>query len=170
MDWLWLTNDRPDLSSDRAPQIAVSKGRCSFPPPFVLLVLVLWPRYGSHRKHLHYCVFSRCRGNVSTEMFRSNGCCTLTCSFIASGVELSPLYCSNFWPIVPAPDDRWGWLWSNWWNEDWQGKPKYSEKTCPSATMSTTNPTWPNPGSNPGLRDGKPASNRLSYGAALVWE
>jgi hypothetical protein len=41
-----------------------------------------------------------------------------------------------------APDDRWGWLWSNWWNEDWQGKPKYSEKTCPSATLSTTNPTW----------------------------
>jgi hypothetical protein len=29
-------------------------------------------------------------------------------------------------------------LWSNWWNEDWQGKPKYSEKTCPSATLSTT--------------------------------
>jgi hypothetical protein len=27
----------------------------------------------------------------------------------------------------------------NWWNEDWQGKPKYSEKTCPSATLSTTN-------------------------------
>jgi hypothetical protein len=29
-------------------------------------------------------------------------------------------------------------FWSNWWNEDWQGKPKYSEKTCPSATLSTT--------------------------------
>jgi hypothetical protein len=27
------------------------------------------------------------------------------------------------------------------WNEDWQGKPKYSEETCPSATLSTTNPT-----------------------------
>jgi hypothetical protein len=40
-------------------------------------------------------------------------------------------------------------LWSNWWNEDWQGKPKYSEKTFPSATLSTTNP-------------------RLSYGAANV--
>jgi hypothetical protein len=24
---------------------------------------------------------------------------------------------------------------------NWQGKPKYSEKTCSSATMSTTNPT-----------------------------
>jgi hypothetical protein len=81
-------------------------------------------------------------------------------------VGLSPLYCGHFCPIVLAPDDRWGWLWSNWWNEDWQGKPKYSEKTCPSATLSTTNPTWPDLGSNPDRRGGKPATNRLSYGAA----
>jgi hypothetical protein len=87
--------------------------------------------------------------------------------FIASGVGLSPWYYGHFWPIVPAPDDRWGWLWSNWRNEDWQGKPKYSEKTFPSATLSTTNPTWPDPGSNPGCRGGKPATNRLSYGAAF---
>jgi hypothetical protein len=65
----------------------------------------------------------------------------------ASGVGLSPLYCGHFWSIVPAPDERWGWLWSNLWNEDWQRKPKYSEKTCPSATLSTTNPTWPDLGS-----------------------
>jgi hypothetical protein len=25
-------------------------------------------------------------------------------------------------------------------------------KTCPSATLSTTNPKWTDPGSNPGLR------------------
>jgi hypothetical protein len=87
--------------------------------------------------------------------------------FIASGVGLSPLYCGHFWPIVPAPDDRWGWLWSNWWNEDRQGNPKYSEKTCPGATLSTTNPTWPDPASNPGRRGGKPATNRLSYGVAV---
>jgi hypothetical protein len=74
--------------------------------------------------------------------------------FIASGVGLSLFYCGHFWPIVPAPDDRWGWLWSNWWNEDWKGKSKYSEKTCPSATLSTTNPTWPDPESNPGHRGG----------------
>jgi DNA-binding transcriptional regulator/RsmH inhibitor MraZ len=24
-----------------------------------------------------------------------------------------------------------------WWKEDWQEKPKYSEKTCPSATLFT---------------------------------
>jgi hypothetical protein len=36
-----------------------------------------------------------------------------------------------------------GWLWQcrNWWNDDWQGKPKYSEKTCLSAALSTANPT-----------------------------
>jgi hypothetical protein len=76
---------------------------------------------------------------------------------------------ATVWLIVPAPDDGWWWwwwLWSNWWNEDGQGKPKYSEKTYPSATLSTTNPTWPDPGSNPGRRGGKPATNRLSYGAA----
>jgi hypothetical protein len=32
-------------------------------------------------------------------------------------------------------------------------------KTCPSATLSTTNPTWTDPGSNPGLR--------LSHGTDL---
>jgi hypothetical protein len=52
--------------------------------------------------------------------------------------------------------------------KDWQGKPKYSEKTCPSAILSTTNPTWPDSGANPGRRGGKPATNRLSYGAAFL--
>jgi hypothetical protein len=45
-----------------------------------------------------------------------------------------------YWPIVPVPGD----------GDDgevdglkcgWQGKPKYSEKTCPGAILSTTNPT-----------------------------
>jgi hypothetical protein len=26
----------------------------------------------------------------------------------------------------------WLWGWRIWWNDDWQGKPKYSEKTCPA--------------------------------------
>jgi hypothetical protein len=73
-------------------------------------------------------------------------------------------YCGHYWPTVPAPDDRW--WWRNWWNEDWQGKPKHSEKTCPSATLPTTNPTGVYQDLNPGLCDGKPATNCLSYGAA----
>jgi hypothetical protein len=59
----------------------------------------------------------------------------------------------------------WVWGWRIWWDE-WQGKAKYSEKTCPGATLSTTNPTWPDPGLNPGRRSGKPTTNRFSYGAA----
>jgi hypothetical protein len=49
-----------------------------------------------------------------------------------------------------------------------RGKPKYSEKTCPRATLSTTIPTWPDWGSNTDRRGGKPATNRLSYGAACL--
>jgi hypothetical protein len=48
------------------------------------------------------------------------------------------------------------------------GKLKYSEKTCPSATLSTTNPTSPDLTSNPRGRGGKPATNRLSYDTALL--
>jgi hypothetical protein len=59
----------------------------------------------------------------------------------------------------------WLWRWRIWWNE-WQGKPKYSEKTCPDATLPTTNPTWPDPRLNPDRRGGKPATKRFSYGAA----
>jgi hypothetical protein len=29
---------------------------------------------------------------------------------------------------------------------EWQGKPKYSEKTCPSAALSNTGPPVSNPG------------------------
>jgi hypothetical protein len=25
-------------------------------------------------------------------------------------------YCGHCWPIVPAPDDKWWWLWRKWWN------------------------------------------------------
>jgi hypothetical protein len=80
-------------------------------------------------------------------------------------VRLSPLGTSaTNWPIVPAPYDRWRWVWSSRWNENLQGKPKYSEKIYHSVTLSTTNPTWPDLGSNPGRRGGKPATNRLSCG------
>jgi hypothetical protein len=58
----------------------------------------------------------------------------------------------------------WSCRWRFSWNKDWQGKPQYSEKTCPSPTWSTTNSTW----LNPDRRGGKPATNRLSYGAARL--
>jgi hypothetical protein len=41
-------------------------------------------------------------------------------------------------------------------------------KPAPAPLCPHINPTWPDPGSNPGRRDGKPATNRLSYGAATL--
>jgi hypothetical protein len=81
-------------------------------------------------------------------------------------VRLSLLYTSaTNWPIVPCPDGG-RWMWSSRRNENWKGKPKYSEKPCHCATLSIRNPTWPDLGSNPGRLGGKPETNRLSYGTA----
>jgi hypothetical protein len=55
------------------------------------------------------------------------------------------------------------------WNVDWQGKPKFSEKTCPSATFVHHKIPRAHPDMNPGRRGGKPTTNRLSYGAAKIW-
>jgi hypothetical protein len=89
-------------------------------------------------------------------------------NFLGWGETESTWHVGHYWPNVPAPDDRWWWLWNIWWNEDWQRKPKYSKKTCPSATLSTTNHTWRDLGSDQGSRGGKPANNCLSYGAAIT--
>jgi hypothetical protein len=40
------------------------------------------------------------------------------------------------------------------------------EKPVHSATLSTTNLTWTDPGSNPRLRGKRPATNSLSHGTA----
>jgi hypothetical protein len=70
------------------------------------------------------------------------------------GVRLSPLGTSStVWPIVPALDDGWWWVWNSLRNE-LQRKPMYSEKTCPSATLPITSSTWPHLESNPGLAVG----------------
>ena len=44
------------------------------------------------------------------------------------------------------------------------------EWNCPTATLSTTNPTWNYPGSNTGFRGERPATNRLSHGTDSVWK
>jgi hypothetical protein len=51
------------------------------------------------------------------------------------------------------------------WNNKLTGESRRTRrKTCPSTTLSTTNPTWIDPGANPGLRSEMPATNDLSHG------
>jgi hypothetical protein len=71
----------------------------------------------------------------------------------------------TYWPTVPALED--GDCGAIGGINDWDGKPKYLKKTCSSATVSTRDPTWPDPGSNPGHCSGKPEINCLSYGMAM---
>jgi hypothetical protein len=40
-------------------------------------------------------------------------------------------------------------------------------KTCPSVTLSTTNPTWTGLEWNPDLYDYRPTKNRLRYGMKI---
>jgi hypothetical protein len=70
---------------------------------------------------------------------------SLNLLFPLFGVEWNRIhYCwGHNWPIVPAADYGWWWVWSSRWNA-WQGTPKNSEKTCPSAPMSPQIPhDWP---------------------------
>jgi hypothetical protein len=46
------------------------------------------------------------------------------------------------------------------------GETELLGETCLSASLSTTNPTRADLGSNPGRRGGNPATDSLSYGAA----
>jgi hypothetical protein len=55
------------------------------------------------------------------------------------------------------------------WNEIDRENRSTGGKTCPSVTLSTTNPTWNDPGSNSGLRCERPATNRLRHGTAFPW-
>jgi hypothetical protein len=63
--------------------------------------------------------------------------------------------CGHSWPTVPASGDSEddcgeGWLWRRRWNVDWQGKPKFSDKTCPNATFIITKSHMTRPGFEPG--------------------
>jgi hypothetical protein len=48
------------------------------------------------------------------------------------------------------------------------GETEVLGENLPSATLSTTNPTWIDPGANPGVRGERPATNRLSHGTAFL--
>jgi hypothetical protein len=142
-----------ELSSVYWDLIRIPHGSWGPPHTSELHVLNTWAHTGVTR---HWWIYVCCRHRMYLVFF----------SLLGWGETESTWYVGHHWPIVSAPDDRWLWVWSSRWNENWEGKPMYSYKTFPSATLSTTNPTWTDLGSNPARRGGKPATNRLSYGTA----
>jgi hypothetical protein len=52
------------------------------------------------------------------------------------------------------------------WNDADRRNQRTRRETCPSATLSTINPTWAALGANPDLQGEKPKTNHLSHGSA----
>jgi hypothetical protein len=119
----------------------------SFSQPFAFV------GYSTSRRFIH----GSCRSVVS-RLFHNQNVISLLfflICIVGGGVQTgSTWHVGHLLAHCTCPG--WLWRWRIW----------YSEKTCPDATLSTTNPTWPDPGLNPGRRGGKPATNRFSYGAA----
>jgi hypothetical protein len=91
----------------RLLRLAGRRWRYANPPPhgeptIKLIVLVTEPWHGPNKNFFpHYCVFSRCRGNVSTELLPSSGCSTVTClhsSFLAMGLHV--IICTAYFNIA----------------------------------------------------------------------
>jgi hypothetical protein len=55
------------------------------------------------------------------------------------------------------------------WNDTDRGQQKNSDKNPSQCHFFTTNPTWTDWGTNPGLRRKRPAANSLSQGIALSY-
>jgi hypothetical protein len=83
-----------DVPFRRLLRLAGSRWRYSTPPLNWTTSPCYIARHGPHSKrHFHYCVFSRCRGNnVSTKLLPSNGCYTVAClhsSYLVMGLNVS---------------------------------------------------------------------------------
>jgi hypothetical protein len=109
-----------------------------------------------------------CNKEIAQKNAAQNCWLDLVSVSILSGVRRSPLVTAAATGLLYQPqmrDD--GGCGATGRMKIWQGKPKGSEKTCPSVTFSTTNATWPDSGSNPGHRGGKSGTNGLNYGVLL---
>jgi hypothetical protein len=88
-------------------------------------------------------------------------------AFLAGIISWS-VYCTwtaaSNGPHVHPPDYKWFWRAMV---ELFTGQNRRTQrKAYPSATLSTTNRTWTDPGANPVFRGQRPVTNRLSHGKA----
>jgi hypothetical protein len=74
------------------------------------------------------------------------------------GVKLCLWTAMTNGPTIHPPDNEYG---EPRWNDNDRENQRTRRKPCPSATRSTINPTWTDPGANPGLCGERPATNHL---------
>jgi hypothetical protein len=87
---------------------------------------------------------------------------TIPTEWLPSSLSLRPFIGLLYQPYMIDGDDCGATSGMN----HWQGKLKYSEKPCPSATLYTRSLTWLHLVLNPDCHVGKPATKHLSHGTA----
>jgi hypothetical protein len=91
--------------------------------------------------------------------------CRFVYLFCWSGTEFTRTE-DNYWRIVSALDDRW-WYLSSRWHEWLARETEVIGENLPQLCFVHKNSNMIWLGSNPCLRGGKPAINRLSYGRPI---
>jgi hypothetical protein len=84
-----------------------------------------------------------------------------------SPYRMSTRRCGHVLAYCTCPG--WLWGWRSWWNEMWlAGETEVLGENLLRRHFVHHKSYLPDPGANPGRRDGKPVTNRFSYGAALL--
>jgi hypothetical protein len=111
------------------------------------------------------CRKTKRTSKLTTEVKRANRhvdyTASCSCSYSCRWAEITSLNCGQQWAYCLSP----GWYeyGEPRWNDIDRGNRITRRKTCPSATLSTTNSAWTDPGTNPCLRGERPATNRQNH-------
>jgi hypothetical protein len=159
-------NRGPRLSSCRGPEKLAGR------PGYSIMFYRLW-----NLNHIlnctRLCVYVLYFMTYSTSYNQSNYLLkTMKCTYVCMHVcclcrwgetTLCIWTAATNWPIVDPPDDMWSMV-SNGGMILTEENRRTRKITCPNAPLSITNSTW----TDPGLRGGRPATNRLSHGTAYA--